>query len=625
MPLGDPAPENQRREEGSARRAAEGAARRPGRFRRRALRRAWPLFAAVALLGILVGAWLGIRGLAARRHLDDARAQLTAVETTLRSDQLGLRDPELDRRVAAAAADTRAARRLTADPLWRLAAAVPAAGCPFRSSADLAKAADRITQTVVRPLVAAAPALAPRTSGSGVSIDVAAVRRAAPQVVTAAEALAAVRQSLAGSSACGALGRRTGLATARAELLTKVTRLQGSADALAAASTVLPGMLGADGPRRYLLIVQNTAESRATGGILGAVGVLNATDGALSLGAVRGNSAVPPLPAGFTLPLPADVQTRYLRNGLTNYWQDANLTPDFPTAARIYQGMWQAGAGQRVDGVLAVDPTMLSYLLSATGPARMPDGTEVDSRGLVPLLESRIYAQLPTNALRDSYFAAAGASIYQHVLTGSASPTRLLPALGKAAGEGRLLVWSSNAAEQRKLADTPLGGALPTARGPFLSVVTQNAASGKLDYYLHRQTDYQARALPDGTGEAVATVALTNSAPRSGLTPYVLAHDDAGHPILTHQGRNVLYVSVFAGVDATFDRATLDGQPVDLESESERGHSVFSTHLTIDAGQTRTLRIWLAEPDWRPTLVVRPQPLVNPERLVVHGIRVQGR
>ena len=94
---------------------------------------------------------------------------------------------------------------------------------------------------------------------------------------------------------------------------------------------------------------------------------------------------------------------------------------------------------------------------------------------------------------------------------------------------------------------------------------------------------------------------------------------------LHHQGRNVLYVSVFAGVDATFDRATLDGQPVDLESESERGHSVFSTHLTIDAGQTRTLRIWLAEPDWRPTLVVRPQPLVNPERLVVHGIRVQGR
>lgn len=163
MPLGDPAPENQRREEGSARRAAEGAARRPGRFRRRALRRAWPLFAAVALLGILVGAWLGIRGLAARRHLDDARAQLTAVETTLRSDQLGLRDPELDRRVAAAAADTRAARRLTADPLWRLAAAVPSAGCPFRSSGDLAKAADRITQTVVRPLVAAAPALAPRT------------------------------------------------------------------------------------------------------------------------------------------------------------------------------------------------------------------------------------------------------------------------------------------------------------------------------------------------------------------------------------------------------------------------------------------------------------------------------
>ena len=46
-------------------------------------------------------------------------------------------------------------------------------------------------------------------------------------------------------------------------------------------------MLGSDGPRHYLLVVQNNAEIRSTGGLPGSFMILNAEDGKLSLGTQR--------------------------------------------------------------------------------------------------------------------------------------------------------------------------------------------------------------------------------------------------------------------------------------------------------------------------------------------------
>lgn len=594
------------------------SARRARRTRRVAL----PV-AAVALAAIAFGGWLAVRGLAARSALDDARAQLTHAAAALSAGQLHINDPALRRAVDAASADTARAHRLTSDPLWRLAGAIPLAGCPLRSSAELAAVGQALTREVVRPLAAIGPLANPVTTTDGVRVDVGGLKAAAPRVRSALERVAALTAKVSAVSTCGGIGDRIGLRAARADVLDRLHRLSSAAPGVNVASRVLPAMLGADAPRRYLLIVQNGAESRATGGILGGVGVLSATDGRLSLGEVLGNSAVPSLPPGFTLPLAQEVRARYARNGLPSYWQDANLTPDFPTAAKIYTAMWQASTGQRVDGVLALDPTTLSYLVSATGPVQMPDGQRISGAELVPLLESKIYSEIAGNAARDQYFAAAGSAIYTQVLSGRTGMLRLMPVLGRSIGEGRLLLWSAHQGEQIALTPTPLAGALPTGRGPYLAVITQNATSGKLDYYLHRQTSYQARRLPDGTGAAVLTVRLTNGAPRSGLPPYVLAHDLRGRAITTDPGRNVVYLSVYGGVGASFDDARLDGRPVNLESEVERGHSVFSTWVSIDAGQAKTFQMRLSEPDWRPTLTVRPQPLVNPEALTVAGIRVQ--
>src|SRR5664279_5815887 len=382
---------------------------------------------------------------------------------------------------------------------------------------------------------------------------------------------------------------------------------------LRAATALLPGMLGADQPRRYLLVVQNDGESRATGGIIGGYGFLRATQGRLSLDV--STARLPSFGTTPVLALDKEMQTRYARFGIAQYWANPNLTPDYPTAARIFAAMWTKGTGQHVDGVVTVDPTLLGYLLAPVGTARMPDGQLVNGQQLAPLLESQIYARIPTNEQRDIYFSAAGAAIYRALLASGTSPVRLLPALGRGAGEGRLLVWSRRPAEQHTMQTTPLAGQIPSTPGPFLGVVTQNAAGSKLDYWLRRATDYRLRRLADGSAEATLTVRVTNTAPPRGLPAYVRLRIEDGAPRHPPPAQNKIYLSVYTGVGAGFTGATLDGRPTTLESETETGHGVFSTFLTINAGQTRTLRLVIAEPLWAPRVSIRPQPLVQPERL----------
>lgn len=83
-----------------------------------------------------------------------------------------------------------------------------------------------------------------------------------------------------------------------------VARLQASIGKAAAMAEVvdrtvrlLPPMLGVSGERNYLLLFQNPAELRATGGIPGAVALLNANNGKLDLVQQASSSDFPKVPA----------------------------------------------------------------------------------------------------------------------------------------------------------------------------------------------------------------------------------------------------------------------------------------------------------------------------------------
>ena len=55
--------------------------------------------------------------------------------------------------------------------------------------------------------------------------------------------------------------------------------------------------------------------------------------------------------------------------------------------------MWEQQSGTTVDGVIAIDPVALSFILGAVGPVTMPDGETVTKDNVVELTESTAYTR----------------------------------------------------------------------------------------------------------------------------------------------------------------------------------------------------------------------------------------
>jgi hypothetical protein len=187
----------------------------------------------------------------------------------------------------------------------------------------------------------------------------------------------------------------------------------------------------------------------------------------------------------------------------------------------------------------------------------------------------------------------------------------LLVALNDAQRDGRLKVWSAHAAEQRLIESRPYAGTLPETPGPFAGLVVNNAAGGKLDYYLDRSLTWEAGACSGGDRTVTATMTLANRAPTSGLPDYVTLRGDSP-PYRTRPGDNRLLVSYYAGVGATLTGATLDGRPAQLAPGVERGHSVYTLDLELPARSRRTLVLHLLEPHADGAPVLLQQSLVTP-------------
>ncbi len=509
------------------------------------------------------------------------------------------------------------AHRLTDGPVWAVAAALPWVGDVAGTSRGLAADADRLVSGPVTTLVETADTVRPHRLWSHGRVAVKPLRRAAGPLTRASREMAALRRDVAALPAhtlVGAVDR------ARTDFLDQLTGISGSVADAARMARVAPGMFGADGPRRYLLVFQNSAESRGTGGILGAFGVLETRDGKARVVRMGPSTDLEPL-ATPARHLDRQYRTLYDGFGVGRQWQQANPSPHFPSAARTWLAMWHRQTGRRLDGVIATDPVALGYLLRATGPVRLPSGQRISGGNAVTVTLKDAYAEITDNAARDAYFQQIAHAVLAKALAGHGDPAAIVEQLGRAAGEGRLLVFSAHHRAEAELARTALGGVLPDRPGPFAEVVVNNIAGSKLDYYLARSVRYTAvGGCSDGSRRTRVRVRLTNTAPAGGLPSYVVNHVPPGSGPLAPT-TNRLLVTVFLARGASMDAVRVDGRRQLAGTGLERGHTVVTMQLDIPAGRTRTLVVDATEPassGASAAPVVPVQPLVRPQHTSVH-------
>jgi hypothetical protein len=441
-------------------------------------------------------------------------------------------------------------------------------------------AGDGLTPLVSTAATLRVEAFAPR----GGRLDLAPFAEVEPALTGADRA---VRRALLRAEAIRTVGLTGRVRAAVEELCAGLRRAAATTGRAARAAALLPPLLGAAGPRTYLVMVQNLAEARATGGIAGAFVVVSADRGAMRI--VDQGSAAEVMRVFERPVLRVDPAMRDLyTDRLATYPADVNFTPHFPTAAALIREMYRRRSGRVVDGVLATDPVALAHLLGATGPIRDPRGKSLTADNVVRRLLSEAYLRLADNAAQDRYFAGVAQSAFDRLVRVQSDPRALLAALARAAGERRILMWSAHPAEQGLIAGTVLDGVLPTsdADRSRVGVFLNDGTGAKLGYYLDRAVDVTAGAcLPDGRREYQVRVTLRSTAPRRGLPRSVLGLSLAGpYTIRT----NVL---VFSPAGGAVGHASLDGQPTDLATGAERSRAVAVVTVEVTPGASRTLDV----------------------------------
>ena len=572
---------------------------------------AWTTFAVLVVVLLALGGWLGIRAVAARRHLLAAQSAILDVKA-----QLGEPDrPGVGASFDDAAAHAAAARRLTGDPVWEAASHLPLAGDAFQTGRTIARSVDLVLRGPLHTLLSSRDTLDPaalrRDDGS---IDLAVL--ASPQLALAS-ALDGLRQIERDVNERPEHTRLSAVDDARSDLLDQLAELRRVVGHAEAATRVGPAMLGGDGVRRYFVAFQNTAESRGTGGLVGAYGILEADRGRLRMARIGSNADLSVTFREPVLRLDPEFESFYRGPyAATTMWGNANLSPHFPYAAQIWLAMWQRQFGERLDGVIATDPQMLSHLLGATGPVTLPTGETVTAANVVELTERTAYVRFDAdNPGRKDFLVLIARAVADEVLhKAGGSPAALGTALSDGASDGRLRIWSRFPDEARAMADTAISGALPDRDGPLAALVVNNAGANKLDYYLDRKVDYRlGMCLSDGRRRSRVTVTLTNVLPEAELPNYVsgAAYDP------DEAGINKLVVSLFAPRGARLEIAQTDGLRTTMIPFAERGRPVYTSTVRLLPRKPVTIVYDLLEPISEAAPVVVEQPLVRAQRTTV--------
>ncbi|MCW2497740.1 DUF4012 domain-containing protein [Jatrophihabitans sp.] len=562
------------------------------------------VFVVLGLAGLLLlaGFWLLYTGLAAKSQLETVRDEVHKLRAEIDSGNL-----DAARVTAKMISDHAAeAHDKTSGPIWSGAAALPFFGKPLESVRTLTQAVDSIATDALPSLVDASKSLDPKTlrEPDG-AVNLAPIAAAAPTLDRAAAVMQRSLDRIDRLPTSTWLGAVNSARSSALKQLNPLTKTIVSADI--AADTV-PAMLGIDGPKSYMVAFENEAELRGTGGLPGAFAIVKADHGKLSFTRFEPDDTLYNVKSG--LDLGSDFDKNYNAADVTGDYRDANISPNFPYAARIWLAEWKVTTGQTLDGAMTLDPTALSYLLKVAGPASLPDGSQVTADNVVKLTQQRVYADFTAaqNDQRKQYLLDIAKSVSARLIVAHGDTTSLVKAAGKAAAQHRLLVWSSDPAVEARLSGASISGALSAEPGPSATVAINNAGGSKLDYYLHASTSW--RALTCGSTRKVqVTITLTNDAPL-GLPKYVLGFTGKpGYP--TSPGDNRMVVAYYGTSGGQLTGVTLDGKASSAQSGLELGHPVFTVKLVVPRGGTSKIVLTMTEPG-SGTPTIRTQPMVNP-------------
>ena len=491
---------------------------------------------------------------------------------------------------------------LANDPLVALARALPPTAADVRGADDAVSAAGDLISAAgdglaigrrfveIRASQTTGAQAAGAQNASALSQIVELMATSRDRAIAAAASVARARQTLAGIPD-GLAGE---VESVRDAMTARIAKYGPLLDGYVSASERLPAILGWDAPRRYLVLTQNPAELRPTGGYIGSFGIVSFDKGRIT---ERKFQDVFLLDLPWSYPFikgPQELHDYLLGNKQPWQLADANWSPDFPASAQDAIRLYTNESGDtKIDGVLAITTYTIDELLKVTGPVTVPQyGLTIASGETTLKLLQAVWA------------AAAGGSADRKAILGPFSdrllasllglpPTKWGQLLGDAETfrQGRLLLaWFRDSADQALVAGSGFDGAVRADPGDYVYPVDSNVAPiSKLNAVTTRSLDLQVQI--DAVGNARNTLAVT-------WQNRIETADGAAYRALPFVGKSRILGMYFRLMVP--ERSRVEGvsggsyAPLSNPAvvEDEAGRTAIGTYLRVPPGKTSPSYTW---------------------------------
>lgn len=266
-------------------------------------------------------------------------------------------------------------------------------------------------------------------------------------------------------------------------------------------------IFGADVEKRYLIMFQNNHELRPTGGFMGSFALLDVQ---------KGKIINLDIPGGGTYDVQGQL-TKYVEpptplqliNGRWEF-QDANWFPDFAASAQKIEWFYQHSRSRTVDGVIAINATVLERLLRVVGPVSSDEydlllDHDTALRSLQTHVETK---ETPEKSTAPKAVLADILDQFMHKLrdTSSIDAVRLMTELHEALEQKEIQLYMNDASIQQTLRNFGWTGevAATSPNQDYLMVNYANIAGQKSDARIQQTISHE--AVIDDDGSVINTV-----------------------------------------------------------------------------------------------------------------------
>jgi len=405
-----------------------------------------------------------------------------------------------------------------------------------------------------------------------------------------------------------------------------------------AAGDKLKEVFGLSRDKRYLLVFQNNAELRASGGFLGSYALVDLRDGKIRNLEVPGGGSYD-TEAGFKLKVAAP-QPLWLVSPLWYFW-DANWWPDWPTTAQNLMWFYEKSDGPSVDGVISVTPTVMERLLEITGPIDLTAeyGLTIDANNFWETVQkiteqknlqktnpaavadlattSRpVISTLPLKQGLDVNAANKPKKIIGDLLAKilEVLPTKLnkdnllkiITVFEENMSEKQILFYFTDPNLEAEVAAHNWAGAIQTTPQDYLLVVNTNIAGQKSDRLMSEKIETTSVVSPDGTIINTVVISRTHNGrknePLTGVrnVDWLRVYVPLGSELLAAEGFNIPDAQYFkarpeGNIETNpllaAENAALTDASSGTKIYTEKDKTVFANWVMVDPGQTAVITL----------------------------------